>query len=113
MSRNHPNNYSHNHHNNSRSSNNSDGITQSDAVSPRFRIDLTANDSVVNYCYSCKSEFTARNIHDIMEHYSRPHESNLKCLYCKTGKVHQYKSERKGSVQFYHDCYRSKMGYDK
>lgn len=102
MNRSHQN----NHHNNS------DGITQSDAISPRFRNDL-AGELTNNYCYSCRSEFTSRNIHDIMEHFSKPHESNLKCLYCKTGKVHQYKSEGKGSIQYYHDCYRSKMGYDK
>lgn len=115
MNRNHHHQHNHrnnNHHNNSRSSNNSDGITQSDAISPRFRSDLIG-DLATNYCYSCKSEFLARNIHDIMEHYSKPHSSDLKCLYCKTGNVHQYKCEQKGVVQYYHDCYRSKMGYDK
>lgn len=89
-----------------------DDQTHTDAVSPRFRTDLTGQE-VNNFCYSCKSEFTTRSVHDLMEHYSQPHErfSSL-CLYCKTGKVHQYKSDAKG-LQFYHDCYRSKMNYDK
>lgn len=102
-----------NHHHSILANNNSDGITQSDAISPRFRNDST-NEPVLNYCYSCKSEFTVRIINDLMEHYSRPHERFAgNCLYCKTGKVHQYKSYDKGVTKFYHDCYRSKMKYDK
>ena len=89
-----------------------EGVTQSDAVSPRFRTDLNGK-AVQNFCYSCKSEFTTTSVHDLMEHYSRPHERfSSYCLYCKTGKVHQYKSDSKGN-QFYHDCYRSRMNYDK
>lgn len=83
-----------------------------DATSPRFRTDLN-DEAVTNFCFSCKSEFITRNVHDLMEHYSEPHERfSSFCLYCKTGKVHQYKSDRKG-MQYYHDCYRSKMKYDK
>lgn len=109
MNRNHHNyNYNKNY---SRSSNNSEGITQSDAISPRFRTDLS-NDPVIHFCYSCKTEFSVRNIHDTIEHYSKPHDTHLKCLYCKKGNVHQYKNE-KGIIKYYHDCYRSKMGYDK
>lgn len=111
MNRNHRQNHQNGNNNLHNHPNHSDGITQSDAVSPRFR--TLGGDLVTNYCYSCKSEFSARNIHDVMEHYAKPHESSLKCLYCKTGNVHQYKCELKGAVQFYHDCYRSKMGYDK
>lgn len=94
-------------------SNNQDGgITQSDAVSPRFRTDLNG-EKVTNFCYSCKSEFMTRSVHDLIEHYSQPHERfSSYCLYCVTGKVHKYKSDVKGA-QFYHDCYRSKMNYDK
>lgn len=93
--------------------NSPEGITQSDAISPRFRNDLTNNEAILNFCYSCKTEFTIRNVHDLMEHYSKPHERfSSYCLYCKTGKVHQYKSDVKG-IQFYHDCYRSRMNYDK
>lgn len=89
-----------------------DGITQSDAVSPRFRTDLNGQEEV-NFCYSCKSEFTSRSVQELIEHYSQPHERfSSYCLYCKTGKVHQYRSDIKG-LQFYHDCYRSKMKYDK
>lgn len=91
----------------------SEGTTHPDAVSPRFRTDLAAGQEVTNFCYSCKSEFTTRSVHDLMEHFSQPHERfSSFCLYCKTGKVHQYKSDAKG-LQFYHDCYRSKMNYDK
>ncbi|CRK97547.1 CLUMA_CG010935, isoform A [Clunio marinus] len=101
------------YHNGSRHQNNaSDGITQSDAVSPRFRTDLN-NQEVMNFCYSCKSDFIIRSVHDLMDHFSQPHERfSSYCLYCKTGKVHQYRSDTKG-LQFYHDCYRSKMNYDK
>jgi hypothetical protein len=89
-----------------------DGITQSDAVSPRFRNDINGQE-VVNFCYSCKSEFTSKSTNDVIEHYSQVHERfSSYCLYCKTGKVHQYKSDTRG-LQFYHDCYRSKMNYDK
>lgn len=92
------------------SNNNPDDITQSDAISPRFRADLNGQE-VVNFCYSCKSEFTSRSVHDLMEHYSQPHDSySSDCLYCK-GKVHQYRNDTQGR-QFYHDCYRSKMKYD-
>lgn len=83
-----------------------------DATSPRFRTDLN-NVEVRNYCFSCRHEFITKDIHDLMEHYSRFHEHFASfCLYCKNGKVHQYKSERKG-IQYYHDCYRSRMKYDK
>lgn len=83
-----------------------------DATSPRFRADLNTIE-VRNFCFSCKDDFVTRDIHDLMEHYSRFHEHFASfCLYCKTGKVHQYKSERKG-IQYYHDCYRSRMKYDK
>lgn len=89
-----------------------DDITQSDAISPRFRSDINGQE-VLNFCFSCKSEFTTKSIHDLMEHYSQAHERfSSYCLYCKTGKVHQYKSDTRG-LQFYHDCYRSKMNYDK
>lgn len=99
--------------NNYQNHNNSGGETQNDAVSPRFRADLKDLTQINNYCYSCKSEFKTRNVHDLMEHYSKPHErSSAYCLYCQTGKVHQYKSDKKG-LQIYHDCFRSKMGYDK
>lgn len=108
---NHHNLINHQQSNGTRTGNN-EGITQSDAVSPRFRTDLNGAE-VLNFCYSCKSEFTTRSVHDLMDHYSQPHDrfSSL-CLYCKTGKVHQYKSDNRG-LQFYHDCYRSKMNYDK
>lgn len=111
MNRNHQ--YTNQNHylNHLRPSNNLEGMTQSDAVSPRFRNDRN-NDPIINFCYTCKTEFSVRNIHDLMEHYSKPHESDLKCLYCKKGNVHQYKNE-KGMIKYYHDCYRSKMGYDK
>lgn len=89
-----------------------DQRSEIDAISPRFRTDLN-NEEVTCFCFSCKSEFKIRNIHDLMEHYSQPHERfSSFCLYCKTGKVHQYKNDRKG-MQYYHSCYRSKMKYDK
>lgn len=103
----------HNRSNGTRTANSiPDEFTHTDAVSPRFRTDLNGQE-VTNFCYSCKSEFTSRSVHDLIEHYSQPHERfSSYCLYCKTGKVHQYKSDVKG-LQFYHDCYRSKMNYDK
>jgi hypothetical protein len=113
MNHNNHNRFNHRIQNGSRPANNiPDDITQSDAVSPRFRSDLNGQ-AVQNFCYSCKSEFTTTSVHDLMEHYSQPHDRfSSYCLYCKTGKVHQYKSDAKG-IQFYHDCYRSKMNYDK
>lgn len=111
---NHHSNVHNNHHTNGHTTPNNipDDITQSDAVSPRFRNDLGGH-LVMNFCYSCKSEFSARSIHDVMEHYSLFHDRYTSlCLYCKTGKVHQYKSDSRG-LQYYHDCYRSKMNYDK
>lgn len=90
-----------------------EGRTQHDAVSPRFRNDI-AGTPAINYCYSCKSEFQTRNVQDLINHYGDNVHVNYSsfCLYCKKGKVHEYRTDDKG-LQYYHDCYRSSKNYDK
>ncbi|XP_053691238.1 uncharacterized protein LOC128739759 [Sabethes cyaneus] len=82
-----------------------EGTTEHDAVHQRFLEQETPSERVV--CLSCGTDFPKQTIADVIRHYADQVHAQFytSCLYCQ-GKIHRYR-DGKGTLQLYHDCYRS------